>query len=131
MSETVAVTGPNGLTFHFPAETARGLLRHHDIGSAKDNGIPIIPDLRNDEDAKRAASTNGFKPHSDGGTAAGSSETQDVLAGRIAQKSEDGAPKGNASRDDWYDYALANGRTAEELDGLKQSDIRALFSTDS
>lgn len=134
MSETVAVTGPNGLTFHFPAETARGLLRHHDIGSAKDNGIPIIPDLRNDEDAKRAASTNGFKPHSDGGTAAGSSETQEVLTGRVKEKSEADAstkPAGNASLEAWRDYALANGRTEDDLDGLKQSEIRALFSTDS
>lgn len=135
MSEaTVAVKGPNGLTFKFPADTAKGLLRHADIGNAevkaKDTGIPLIPDLRNDEDAKRAASTNGFKPHSEGGTAAGSAETQDVIAGRVAEK-EDGAPKGNASRDDWHEYALANGHTAEDLDGLKQSEIRALFSTDA
>lgn len=133
MSETVAVTGPNGLTFKFPADTARGLLRHSDISNsevkASDTGVPLIPNLTTNEDAKRAASTNGFRPRSDGGTEAGAAETTDAVAGRVAK--EDGAPKGNASRDEWHDYALANGHTAEDLDGLKQSEIRALFSTDS
>lgn len=131
MSETVAVTGPNGLTFHFPAETAKGLLRHNDIGNSTvkpaDTGTPLIPDLRNDEDAKRAASTNGFIPRADGGTAEGSAETQAVIEGRITEKAE-GKPAGNASTEVWYDYALANGKTAEELDGLKQTEIRALFT---
>lgn len=130
MSETVAVTGPNGLTFHFPAETAKGLLRHTDIGKSTDNGVPVIPDLRNDEDAKRAASTNGFKPRSDGGTAAGSEDTQGVITGRIADKAE-GKPAGNASKEDWHAYALANGKTSADLDGLKQSEIRALFNTEA
>lgn len=138
MSETVAVTGPNGLTFHFPTETAQGLLRHADIGSSKveksDTGIPVIPDLRNDEDAKKAASTNGFKPRADGGTAEGSAETQDVIQGRVAAKAADkadGKPAGNASLETWHEYALANGKTSADLDGLKQSEIRALFSTDA
>jgi len=124
------VTGPNGLTFHFPAETAKGLLRHPDIGDAKDNGTPIIPDLRNDEDAKRAASTSGFKPRSDGGTAEGSAETLDVVAGRIQDKADkaDGKPAGNASKEDWHAYALANGKTSADLDGLGQREIRALFT---
>ena len=134
MSETVAVKGPNGLTFHFPAETAKGLLRHADIGNSdvktSDTGTPIIPDLRNDEDAKRAASTNGFKPRSDGGTAEGSAETTDVVAGRIQEKQDkaDGKPAGNASKEDWHAYALANGKTSADLDGLGQREIRALFT---
>lgn len=132
MSETVAVTGPNGLTFKFPKETAEGLLRHSDIGNsavkAEDTGIPLIPDLRNDEDAKRAASTNGFLPHSDGGTAAGSAETHAVLEGRIEAKA-DGKPAGNAPTADWHAYAIEQGKSEEELDGLGQRDIRALFET--
>jgi hypothetical protein len=127
MSETVAVKGPNGLTFHFPADVAQGLLRHPDIGSSKDNGTPIIPDLRNDEDAKRAASTNGFTPRSDGGTAAGSESTLNAVAGRLEDKA-DGKPAGNASKDDWHAYALANGKTSADLDGLGQREIRALFT---
>lgn len=36
-------------------------------------------------------------------------------------------PGGNASKQVWYDYALAQGFAEEQLDGLKQSEIRALF----
>jgi hypothetical protein len=132
MSETVAVKGPNGLTFHFPAETAKGLLRHGDIGNsevkASDTGTPLIPDLRNDEDAKRAASTNGFLPRADGGTSEGSAETQAVLEGRITEKA-DGKPAGNAPTADWHAYAIEQGKTEDELDGLGQREIRALFDT--
>jgi hypothetical protein len=131
MSETVAVTGPNGLTFRFPPETAEGLLRHNDIGNstvaAEDTGIPLIPDLRNDEDAKKAASTNGFLPRADGGTAEGSAETQAVIAGRVEAKA-DGKPAGNAPTADWHAYAIEQGKTEEELDGLGQREIRALFT---
>lgn len=38
------------------------------------------------------------------------------------------APAGNASKDDWYAYALANGKTSADLDGLGQREIRALFT---
>lgn len=39
-----------------------------------------------------------------------------------------GAPAGNASKEDWYAYALANGKTSADLDGLGQREIRALFT---
>lgn len=124
MSETLAVKGPNGLTFHFPTETAKGLLRHADIGNSdvknSDTGSPIIPDLRNDLDAKRAASTGGFVPRSEGGTAAGTTATQEQVAST--------PPAGNASTEAWHAYALANGKTSADLDGLKQTEIRALFT---
>lgn len=45
-------------------------------------------------------------------------------------KSTDGKPKKSASTDDWTAYALANGKTEEELDGLKRDEIAALFTTD-
>lgn len=41
---------------------------------------------------------------------------------------EDPAPAGNASKDDWYAYALAHGKTGADLDGLGQREIRALFT---
>lgn len=44
------------------------------------------------------------------------------------QGDEDAAPAGNASKDDWYAYALAHGKTSADLDGLGQRDIRALFT---
>ena len=37
------------------------------------------------------------------------------------------APAGNASKEDWHAYALANGKTSADLDGLGQREIRALF----
>ncbi|WP_426302766.1 hypothetical protein [Arthrobacter sp. R-11] len=43
----------------------------------------------------------------------------------------DGKPRGNASRDEWVTYALANGKTEDDLQGLKQGEIRALFGDTS
>lgn len=43
---------------------------------------------------------------------------------------DDDKPGKNASRDDWEEYALANGKTADELDGLKRDEIVALFPDD-
>lgn len=38
------------------------------------------------------------------------------------------APRGNASLEDWAIYAMSKGVAGETLDGLKQSEIRALFA---
>jgi hypothetical protein len=38
------------------------------------------------------------------------------------------APAGNASKEDWYAYALVNGKTSADLEGLGQREIRALFT---
>lgn len=38
------------------------------------------------------------------------------------------APAGNASKEDWHAYALANGKTSADLEGLGQREIRALFT---
>ena len=38
------------------------------------------------------------------------------------------APAGNASTEVWHEYALAQGKTTEELEGLGQREIRALFT---
>ena len=40
----------------------------------------------------------------------------------------DEKPAGNASLETWHAYALAHGKTSADLDGLKQGEIRALFS---
>lgn len=39
----------------------------------------------------------------------------------------DGRPAGNASAEEWEAYALANGKTAEDLQGLGRNEIRDLF----
>lgn len=38
------------------------------------------------------------------------------------------APAGNASTEAWHDYALTQGRTPKELDGLTRDQLRDLFS---
>lgn len=37
-------------------------------------------------------------------------------------------PAGNAGRDAWEAYALTQGRTADELDGMTRNEIRDLFA---
>lgn len=39
-------------------------------------------------------------------------------------------PKKSASTADWTAYALANGKTEADLDGLKRDDIAGLFDTE-
>lgn len=39
-------------------------------------------------------------------------------------------PHGNAGRDAWHEFALAAGRTEDELEGLGRDEIRALFAED-
>jgi hypothetical protein len=40
-------------------------------------------------------------------------------------------PAGNASRDEWESYALANGKTTDDLDGLGRNEIRDLFDEEA
>lgn len=40
-------------------------------------------------------------------------------------------PRGNASREDWVEYAIAQGKTEDDLAGLKQTEIRALLKQES
>ncbi|MGP4995106.1 hypothetical protein [Glutamicibacter ardleyensis] len=46
-------------------------------------------------------------------------------------KTEVEKPRGNASRDDWVAYAVSQGTSEDDLAGLKQGEIRALFEQDS
>ncbi|WP_458116982.1 hypothetical protein [Arthrobacter sp. D2-10] len=45
-----------------------------------------------------------------------------------AKEDSDGKPAGNASLEEWTAYALANGKTEEDLKDLKRDDVRALFT---
>lgn len=38
-------------------------------------------------------------------------------------------PRGNASRDDWVAYALSQGKSEDDLAGLKQGEIRELLES--
>ncbi|WP_417364054.1 hypothetical protein [Glutamicibacter arilaitensis] len=48
-----------------------------------------------------------------------------VTAGEVEE------PRGNASREDWVEYAIAQGKTEDDLAGLKQTEIRALLKQES
>lgn len=45
----------------------------------------------------------------------------------IELEQRDDLPAGNASRDTWADFALANGKTEDDLMGLNRDAIRELF----
>ena len=47
---------------------------------------------------------------------------------RISEAQDDGRPKGNATKDEWAAYALANGGTAEELEAMTRDEIRDAYS---
>jgi hypothetical protein len=55
----------------------------------------------------------------------------DVVPKVDPDASTDGRPRGNASREEWVAYALANGKTEDDITGLKQTEIRALFADDT
>ncbi len=59
-------------------------------------------------------------PEGDGGT---------IPAEDPAEAQEDGwkLPPGNGAREVWVEFALANGKTEDDLNGLTQTDIRNLF----
>lgn len=47
-----------------------------------------------------------------------------------AKAGEVEVPRGNASREAWVEYAITQGKTEDDLAGLKQGEIRALFDTE-
>ena len=62
-------------------------------------------------------------------------DAQEAPAGEVPAESVDAvetveieAPRGNASLKDWAAYAMSKGVAGETLNGLKQSEIRALFA---
>jgi hypothetical protein len=82
------------------------------------------------------------KEHADGETPADDQKQQeppqgdgsgsdDQTSGSDSEEPQDEAgdrPAGNASREVWVEFALAQGKTEDDLQGLKQTEIRALFA---
>jgi len=114
MSDLVYVKGPNGLVIGFTESVAAGLLKHPDH---KKVAAPKAGPT--DEEVAAAAIAAA-------GVAEAERATAEAAAAAHGKAGE--APAGNASKDDWYAYALANGKTSADLDGLGQRDIRALFT---
>jgi len=44
---------------------------------------------------------------------------------------DDGLPKGNASREEWAEYALGHGLTADEVEPLSRDEIRDHFTQET
>lgn len=67
-----------------------------------------------------------------GGDVADSAEAQETAETAHTEQDtfEATAPAGNASKADWEAYALTQGRSNEELDGLTRDQIRDLFTSD-
>lgn len=113
MSEKVYVEGPNGLVIGHQADVAAGLLRHPDHKKAEaPKAGPTDEEVAAALEAARVADE----------------EKAAAEAAALAAADEGKAPAGNASKDDWHAYALANGKTSADLDGLGQREIRALFT---
>lgn len=47
---------------------------------------------------------------------------------RDADSAPDGAPRGNASLEEWAAYAIAQGVPGDALDGLKRDEIKQLLA---
>jgi len=111
-------------------------------------GTHITSDPNMDDDARRLdkyratagqdgqAAASGAEPaevdadstgQADGGTEpATEGGTHSALGGPAAPSPT--RPPGNASREDWADYAVANGHTEAGIEGMSRDEIRGLFA---
>lgn len=56
-------------------------------------------------------------------------DPESVKPAEVPVVEAEGLPAGNASRDAWEEFALANGKTEDDLMGLNRDAIRALFTS--
>lgn len=116
MSDLVYVQGPNGLVIGYTKSVAEGLVRHPDHKKVE---APKAVDTDVDVAAAALAAA---------GVVEAERASAEAAALALAAAGEDKAPAGNASTEVWHAYALSHGKTSADLDGLKQSEIRALFT---
>ena len=110
------VKGPNGLIVDVAPSVASGLIGGGHVVAVEDSDVDA-PETSTDDEETEADQDE--QPHS----AVEDSDEESPEPSTEAQTK----PGGNASKQVWYDYALAQGFAEEQLDGLKQSEIRALF----
>lgn len=121
------VVGKSGTVMDLPDHVATGLL---DSGVVKRVAAAAVAEGEAPAQPSAAVPstppTGGpeMPPEGDSGT---------IPAGDPAETQDDGLklPPGNGSRDVWVEFALANGKTEDDLNGLTQTDIRNLFKPDS
>ena len=110
------VKGPNGLVVDVAPSVASGLIGGGHVVAVEDSDAdaPEISTDNEETEPDQDEQTDTEAEDSDHESAESSTDAQTK-------------PGGNASKQVWYDYALAQGFAEEQLDGLKQSEIRALF----
>ena len=110
------VKGPNGLVVDVAPSVASGLIGGGHVVAVEDPDVDAPEPSTDDEEteADQGEQSDTEVEDSDEESPEPSTEAQTK-------------PGGNASKQVWYDYALAQGFAEEQLDGLKQSEIRALF----
>lgn len=115
------IVGESGVVLDVDREMARGLVR---------DGFAKLAEGESESVLARPMSAIATTINPEVGstvTAVGNSAPETAKA--AGEADQDGKPGGNASREKWVEYALANGKTEDDLNGLKQTEIRALFET--
>jgi hypothetical protein len=114
------IIGPSGVELDVDREMARGLVR---------DGFAKLADGESEAALNRPDPSNILNPEGSPAVVypVGNS-VSDVVPKTEADAGTDGRPRGNASREEWVSYAIANGKTEDDVNGLKQSEIRALFA---
>ncbi|MCT9624291.1 hypothetical protein HWD94_04025 [Pseudarthrobacter equi] len=111
------VIGPSGTPLEVTEDMARGLVR---------DGYAVLAD----DEAKTVLDRSDpavviLNPEVAPGIVLPVGNSVADITGQAAAENR---PRGNASRDEWVAYALANGKTEDDLNGLKQGEIRELFA---
>lgn len=118
------VKGPNGLVIDVAPSVASGLISGGHVEAVESEDQPPETTPEGTEVSASESSTD---------DTAGQAEVDDnstTADEEPADTDEDEThvrPAGNASRGEWEAYALASGFAEEQLDGLKQGEIRALI----
>lgn len=105
--------GPSGTAMNLDPVIAGGLVRNGTI-------VEIADGLSSEQVAEIVAERFGEKP----------ATVTETAAVTPAPAGDAEPPRGNASREAWVEYAITQGKTEDDLAGLKQGEIRALFDTE-
>ncbi|MGO3763484.1 hypothetical protein [Glutamicibacter arilaitensis] len=106
--------GRSGVVMNLDPVVSGGLVRNGTL-------VEIGEDLSAKDVASIVADRFGEKP--------AEATTPEVFSAGDTGEVEE--PRGNASREDWVEYAISQGKTEDDLAGLKQTEIRALLKQES
>lgn len=113
------IVGPSGVELDVDREMARGLVR---------DGFAKLADGESEAALNRPDPSNILNPEGSPAVVYPVGNSVSDVVPNTTGDDPNGRPRGNASREEWVSYALANGKTEDDVNGLKQSEIRALFA---